>query len=395
MKLKTLELRNFRNIEHALAEFDPQINFFVGKNGQGKTSILEAVGYLLTLRSFRGASVDEMVHERHPAALAVAQFEEADWQAQVQVSLDKSLGRSIQVNGKPVKSSQGYLRQRFGQAEIGFHAVVFNPGDHALIQGEPGLRRSYLDRVLAAQDPGYAALASRHQKALTQRNALLRMIQENNSPALKSQLHDFTATWIPLAARLAFSRLGWLLEAQKSVNSTQNSIAHKPIHLGLYYTSSWVPEIEGLCRNNKGLRDPNFSGQGGLPSIELLERALNNRMAQMHAAELASGTTLVGPNRDDWFMELGTQNLKGHGSQGEVRTALLALKWTELELFRKHSGHRPLLLVDDFSSELDEERRKFLLKFLEQTDLQVLVTTTEERMVFGKLFQVESGRILK
>ena len=102
--------------------------------------------------------------------------------------------------------------------------------------------------------------------------------------------------------------------------------------------------------------------------------------------------SLVGPHRDDWAFFLGSQALKGHGSQGEVRSALLALKLCEIDPFRNETGHRPLFLLDDFSSELDQERRAFLLRYLTETDLQVFVTTTEAATFAGKRFWVVNGR---
>jgi DNA replication and repair protein RecF len=149
-----------------------------------------------------------------------------------------------------------------------------------------------------------------------------------------------------------------------------------------------------LSFNNKGLNSVHFAGQGHLPSLELLEQVFWSKVSALEAAERKTGHSLVGPHRDDWAFFLGNQTLKGHGSQGEVRSALLALKLSEIELFRNRTGHRPLFLLDDFSSELDRERRSFLLKYLTETDLQTFVTTTEDSPLYiGKRYWVSNGAI--
>jgi DNA replication and repair protein RecF len=140
-----------------------------------------------------------------------------------------------------------------------------------------------------------------------------------------------------------------------------------------------------------------FSGLSPTSSLQLLERSFREKLTELETAELRSGSTLVGPHRDDWSFTFGEHVLKGHGSQGEVRSALLALKLLEIELFQKRTGHQPILLLDDFSSELDQERRGFLLRYLMNTQLQVFVTTTEDSVALamgvGKRFQVQEGKL--
>jgi len=151
--------------------------------------------------------------------------------------------------------------------------------------------------------------------------------------------------------------------------------------------------VSNLSFNNSDLDAVHFAGQGLLPSLELLEQAFWTRLSSLEDTEMRVRNSLVGPHRDDWTFFLGDPVLKGHGSQGEVRSALLALKLSEIELFRERTGHRPLLLLDDFSSELDRERRMFLLSFLSRTDLQVFVTSTEESISIGRRFWVSKGTL--
>jgi DNA replication and repair protein RecF len=405
VKVSELVLRNFRNIAETKFVPDPKLNFLVGANGQGKTSFIEALGFLATLRSFRGSKPKEVMKwEESWSEIACKLEPEKDlgWQTDLKITFDASsnadktsrekISKTAFINGKPYKSSTGYLSQRFGSFELGFHAVVFNPSDHDLVRGEPALRRGYLDRVIAAESVDYLKLTSKYQRVVTQRNVILK---QEGQPA-REILDGFTEQMGVLAAQITYRRLEWILKLTERLNETVHQIApHQPF-LRLVYLSNWVPQIDGLVFNNNDLEPIHFTGHGHLPSLELLERFFWNRLSVLGPAEWRSGHSLVGPHRDDWAFYLGDQALRGHGSQGEVRSALLALKLCEIDLFRIETGHRPIFLLDDFSSELDRERRAFLLKYLEDSDLQTFVTTTEDSTQFGKfgnIFKVSQGSL--
>jgi DNA replication and repair protein RecF len=408
MKVEKLILRNFRNIEEATFFPDSKLNFLVGPNGQGKTSFLEALGFLASLRSFRGAKVPEVIRweanssEVHATLVAdsVEEAGTASWKTDLRLiftGLDQARQKTTKIafiNGKPYKSSTSYLSQRFGSFELGFHAVVFNPADHDLVRGEPSVRRSYLDRAIAAEDIGYLKTLSQYQRILEQRNAVLKTEGQSS----RDVLLGFTEPFARYAALLTLRRLEWIKKLAGILDGTVRKItSHQPV-LRLVYLSSWVPDIEELSISNDSLGLVNFAGHGNLPSLEKLEEAFWKKLGFLEKAEWRSGHSLVGPHRDDWSFFLGNKILKGHGSQGEVRSALLALKLCEIELFRDVTGHRPLFLLDDFSSELDRERRSFLLRFLIESDLQVFVSTTEDtfgvgQTLSGKNFRVSGGNI--
>jgi len=402
-----LLLRNFRNVSECKFVPDPKLNFLLGENGQGKTSFLEALGFLATLRSFRGSKPDEVLkwHEATSEIRCtlkpIAPEDRAGWETDLKVVFDnsgdtsgaarKKVAKVAFINGKPFKSSTSYLSQRFGSFELGFHAVVFNPSDHDLVRGDPATRRNYLDRVIAAENVHFLKTVSKYQRILTQRNAVLKQDEQSGSRDL---LAGFTDQLVSLGAQLAFTRFEWILKLAERLNETVHQIAPRQPHLRLVYLSNWAPEIDNLSLNNSDLGAVNFTGHGQLPSLELLEQSFRKRLSQLEAAEWRTGHSLVGPHRDDWAFYLGEQPLRGHGSQGEVRSALLALKLCEIDLFRIETGHRPIFLLDDFSSELDRERRSFLLGYLSESDLQVFVTTTEDSSLHGKKFKVSNGFLL-
>jgi DNA replication and repair protein RecF len=271
---------------------------------------------------------------------------------------------------------------------------VFNPSDHDLVRSDPGVRRSYLDRAIAAEDVNYLKALSKYQRVLEQRNAVLK----SDNPVARDVLRGFTEPLAQHAAYLTLRRLEWIERLSQGLDETVHKIAPHQPELRLLYVSSWAPPIDGLCISNNHLGSVHFAGQGTLPSLENLEQAFWKKLSFLEAAEWRAGHSLVGPHRDDWSFYLGGQLLKGHGSQGEVRSALLALKLCEVNLFRNVTGHRPLFLLDDFSSELDRERRSFLLRFLSESDLQVFVSTTEDSFgigqnLSGKRFWVSGGRL--
>jgi DNA replication and repair protein RecF len=396
MLVQRLTIREFRNIRETSFFPDPRLNVLVGANGQGKTSILEALGYLATLRSFRDSKTLEVIRYDQAASEVSCALGEGDWQTDLKVSfvrMDTQTGprgrKLAYINGKPYTSSTQYLSQRFGSFELGFHAVVFNPSDHRLVAGEPANRRSFLDRVIAAEDVEYLKTLQKYQRVLEQRNAILKA-GDSRSQAL---LLGFTEPLAEHAAALCHKRLSYIQRLAQPLIETARYVAPKQPDLRLIYLSNWAPEIESLSFPNKDLSEVHFAGHGVLPSLEILEQAFWTKLSSLEAAEWRAGHSLVGPHRDDWAFFLGNQTLKGHGSQGEVRSALLALKLSEIELFQNQTGHRPIFLLDDFSSELDEERRSFLLRFLTQTDLQVFVSTTEGSFSGGKRFRVEDGQI--
>lgn len=413
MKVVRLNLKNFRNIPDATIEPDSQLNFFLGNNGQGKTSVVEALAYLSSLRSFKGAATEEVIRwgevlgEVECTLVPENTVEGALWSVQLRVVFQQHGTRTSKtafINGKPYRSATQFLSQRFGQVELGFHTVVFNPSDHDLVRGDPSGRRQYLDRVLAAQDLGYLEQLSRYQRLLEQRNAILKQ-SEQPQPHL---LAGFTEPMAESAAWITQKRLEYFLNLSECVTEKAKRIAPNQLELSLCYLSNWVREIEGLSKFNNDLGFGHFTGHPLLPSLELLEQSFWEKLSFYKELEWKTRSTLVGPHRDDWAFSFSTpqlaqsrgQLLKGHGSQGEIRSALLALKLSEIEIFRKKTGHRPVLLLDDFSSELDSHRRGILLEYLSQTDLQVFVTSTDDPVgsqklekTMGKKFNVSNGKI--
>ncbi|MEO5969856.1 MAG: DNA replication/repair protein RecF [Bdellovibrionia bacterium] len=400
MKVQYLSLKNFRNIEETHFKPDPNLNLLVGLNGQGKTSIIEALGLLATLRSFRDSKNANLIRWGTSAGqvectVVSDDTSQGEWKTDLRISFQVTdriahkASKIAYINQKPYSSSTAYLSQRFRSYEQGFHTVTFNPSDHDLIRGNPSTRRAYLDQVLAAENSRYLVALQKYQRVLSQRNALLK-----SSPnATAEALFGFTEQLCKHGSFITHERLKWLQRVETTLNSMASKITNHSEGLRMIYLSNWVPNCENLSLNNNSLGAIHFTGQAQLPSLELLEQSFWVRVSAFEAVERRTGYSVVGPHRDDWTFFMNGQVLKGHGSQGEVRSALLALKLSEIALFRKETGHRPLFLLDDFSSELDEKRRSFLLDFLLETDLQTFITTTEDSFSKGKRFWLCNGTV--
>ena len=399
MRIASVQLRNFRNILEAQIDPDPAINLVLGSNAQGKTSFLEAIGYVATLASFRGARPSEIPTWDEPlsrvsCALHRPSSAGEDWRTELAVEFARrppgeSISRTASIDGRTYGSALQYLGERFRPGGMGFHAITFNPSDHQIVRGDPRVRREYLNRVVSAEDFEYLKVLKRFQRVLEQRNSALK---SNPFVGLEA-LEAFTEEFIQTAVFITERRLQWLEKLAAKINSVLSRIAPTQRDLGVVYLGDWVPGKANIPFYNGNLYHTHFSGQGVVPSLQDLEREFRKKLSLRREVERRFGTTLLGPHRDDWAFLIDGKPLKGFGSQGEVRSALLALKLSEILLFEGSIGVKPVLLLDDLSSELDCERRRFLMRFISAMELQVFITSTEDLPFDGRRFQAREGRL--
>lgn len=398
MKVSQLTLCQFRNVSESVLEPGSHLNFLLGSNGQGKTSFLEALGFLSTLRSFRGSKAHEVIQWKKEQAEIFCELSSIDvdenlWKTNLKIFFckqnEEKASKIATINGKKYKNSTQYLSQRFGSYQLGFHAVVFNPSDHELIRGEPTQRRAYIDRVLSANDVDYLKAIHRYHRLLEQKNSILKSQQPVDLEVQKGFLEPLAK----VAAEITLKRLHWFVACEQPLNTAAQNIQPGQPKISQIYHSSFFDFNKSNQIVNSDINQNVFAGHRALPSLEQIEQAFWEKQNSIYAAEWRAGHALIGPQRDDWMFYLGSRSLKGHGSQGEIRSTLMALKLSEIELFRKATGHRPVFLLDDFSSELDSQRRKFLLNYLAETDLQVFITTTEVAEYPGKRFLISEGQV--
>ncbi|HCP47580.1 MAG TPA: DNA replication/repair protein RecF [Deltaproteobacteria bacterium] len=348
--LRTLQVRDFRNYECVELEMPSGISVFVGDNGQGKTNLLEAIYVLATLKSFRGAKNSQLLRRGQSHARIVADVESKGLARQLEVSLGPQ-GKRARVDGKDPRALSGYFS--------GIKAIAFVPEDLRLVDGPPEGRRNFLDRAAFTLDPAYLDVVRDFRNALNQKNALLRAGRQRRSPPDKALLGVWNDRVAVAGARVIARRMQFLGEFVP---------VFREVHEGITGAAKGRAEIryrgcvttDALSRGLKGI-----------------EERLSARLEEAMEDEQRRGFATVGPQRDDWQLVVGGEALRSFGSQGQIRSAALALRVSEMVLARRDLGSCPLFLLDDVSSELDPHRNRQLMALLMDLSAQVVITTTE------------------
>ncbi|MEU0489802.1 DNA replication/repair protein RecF [Nocardiopsis sp. NPDC006139] len=351
MYVSHLQLADFRSYPEALVELGPGVSVFVGSNGQGKTNLVEAIGYVATLGSHRVSSDTPLVRQGAARAIVRARVVRDERDMLVDLEINPGRANRARIN----RAAAGRPRDVLGI----LRTVLFAPEDLALVKGDPGERRRFLDDLLVARSPRMAGVRADYDRVLKQRNALLktasgRMFRQRSAPDL-STLEVWDAHLAEAGAELLAARLD-LVEALRPLVGAS--------YAGL--TDSGGPAVPAYRSS--------LAEDGGEPPRGRadLARALREAMAGQRDRELQRGVSLVGPHRDDLFLELGGMPAKGYASQGESWSYALSLKLAAFDLLRA-DGDDPVLILDDVFAELDTERRRRLAERVRDAE-QVLVT---------------------
>ncbi len=386
MYVSELVLENFRLFTHFARALPRGPLLIVGPNAQGKTSLLEAIAYLATFTSFLARNEREVIHLlalRQPLSVArlqaVCQREATAHQPAEAVRLEVRIIHQVRANQTAQTRREVYVngvRRKMLDA-LGLCAVVlFVPQMLHLVDGPPERRRRFLNQSLAQALPGYAATLLDFQRALSQRNALLKAIQEGRSRI--GDLEVWDQTLAPLAARLMVWRGQAIREWNRLLTLHHWDLLQRTEPLRLVYRPALdVPETPSQTHLFGGLDIEE------VPSLvrheaELTQHLLR-QLRQRRAYDVRRGNTGLGPQRDDFRFLAGGVDLASYGSRGQIRTALLLLKLAEAAWYQQHSKRKPILLLDDLLAELDASRRQDLMQHFLQAGDQVLLTTTDEQ----------------
>jgi len=345
--LRRLTLANVRN--YATLDFEPQpgLNVFVGPNAQGKSNLLEAIALLGTGKSFRTARESEIVRGGMPSAALSGEAAVRAGIVRLACSLNLSatgLRKIYAVNGRGVRYAS-YL----GKLRV----VTFVPAHLALVSGPPAARRSLVNGALAQESPAYYSALAGYQKFLAQKNALLRGAIAPDETLLAT----YDERLIESGTRLILARRAFVAALDERARGVHRS---------------WVGDREGVFEIGYVPDVP-----VDVPTVDALAAAFAQRIALKRSAEIARRTSLVGPHRDDVAFRLGGLPLAAFGSQGQQRTAVLALKVAEYGELEARAGEAPLLLLDDVLSELDPDRQRAFLRGVGSFE-QAFVTTTHD-----------------
>jgi DNA replication and repair protein RecF len=335
VRLDRVWLTDVRSYASAELELAPGLTALLGDNGQGKTNVLEAIAWLATLQSFRGAPTEAMIRQGVDRAVIRAEGEREGRAILLEAELVASGRNRILVNRQPLKRAKELL----GVLRV----TVFAPDDLDLVKGGPAERRRYLDDALVASHPRYDALRSEVDKVLKQRNALLKGAGGRLDGDAAFTLDVWDAKLVESGGRLAEARQALLERLVPALSDTYDAVANRPAEVTATYVADWA-------------------GVG-----------LDAALAASRKDDLRRGVSTVGPHRDEVELRVGDMPARTHASQGEQRSLALALRLASHHVITDVTGSAPILLLDDVFSELDPDRSDALLANLPEG--QTLLTS--------------------
>ena len=395
MHLRHLSVANFRSYERAELPLTPGVTTLIGLNGQGKTNLVEAVGYLATLGSHRVASDAPMV--RAGAASAVIRGAVVQDERETMVELELVPGRAnrARLGRSPVTRPRDVLGT--------LRTVLFAPEDLALVKGDPSERRRFLDDLLVARQPRWAGVRADYDKVLKQRNALLKsaapVLAPRRSGALRgpptnrsrtrgpARLHTLEV-WNGQLARVGAQLLYARLRLLRDLGP----------YLGKAYDEVSAGQSDAKVAYRSSLREPMAAdiAAGAVPEMQELHDEILATLEEVRSAEVERGVSLVGPHRDDVVLTLGALPAKGYASHGESWSFALGLRLAAYQLLRHDLGDDPVLILDDVFAELDSGRRGRLASLIADCE-QVLITAAVPEDVpsslTGSTFRVTLGEV--
>lgn len=379
--LKTLSLINFRNHDHFTCDLPESGIIFVGPNGVGKTSILEAIFSLATTRPFRTRETGVFLKDKENTGGIFAQTNEEKFELQWQLNPRKTILKRNDVS----LNAPEFLEKKT------FFAVLFSPEDLQLPFSAPAERRKYLNRVLFPLGPKLYRSYQRFEKILKQRNALLRRINEGKSN--RDELEFYDEEFAKESVVITEERRKFLKNILEEVSENYKNISGKDEEIEIRFFPS-VKIAGGLAPMSD--EETVVETMGESPSLEntLITRQaslldeIKKTLKKNLEHDIFRGSTNSGAHKDDFCFFLRGEEIQNTGSRGEVRSAVLALKMAERKFIEDMSHKKPILLLDDVFSELDSERRKHLASFLKGQQVIITATDTPERALVGSDLKV-------
>lgn len=375
MYLKHLSLTNFRSLARLDLELPRRAVVLVGSNAQGKTSVLEAIYFLAAFTSFQTHADRQIVnfHEaKNPLAVTrlVADYQRGKMKHRIEARL---ILEPTGVNGQRLRKEilLDGVKRHVSDIVGHFNAVIFVPQMSQIIEGGPEERRRYLNLALAQAVPSYARILSEYSQALTQRNALLKTLNENGGNG--NQLEVWDETLVKFGAQI----IEWRIQAVQEIERFASRIHHELTRGTETLRLAYEPAYDPLPKPEMqlGLRLDTPIDRSAI-ELDEIQQGFLARLKQIRGEEIARGVTTIGPHRDDLRFIINKADVSDYGSRGQLRTTLLSLKLAEVEWMKDRTGEVPVILLDEVMAELDPQRRADLLKYVSQ-DSQVLFTTTD------------------
>jgi DNA replication and repair protein RecF len=371
-----LSLTDFRSYASVELGLEPGVTAFVGPNGQGKTNLVEALGYVATHSSHRVASDAPLVRQGAARAIVRCAVQRDDRRALVELEINPGRANRARLNRSPVSRPRdviGLLR-----------TVLFAPEDLSLIKGDPSERRRFLDELLVSRTPRFAGVRADYDRVLKQRGALLRTA---------SQARRGTRSGRKVEGDTGFAAAG----AGDVLSTLEVWDAHLARHATLAYRSTLSTGQDDAEDESPGERGSSDAQTLSTDLGKTLEERLRERLLEVRSAEIERGVTLIGPHRDDLVLGLGELPARGYASHGESWSFALALRLAAYDLLRADGGD-PVLILDDVFAELDTQRRRRLAEIVAPAE-QVLITAAVDDDVPAELagarFDVAEGSVTR
>ncbi len=406
MRVTHLSLNDFRNYRVAEVPLKAGLNLIVGRNGQGKTNLAEAISYFDSLSSHRVSSESALIRAQANAAIARMKVSVDDREVLLEMQLNRDKPNRAQVNRNPVRPRE---------VTRWFSSVLFAPEDLSLVRGDPSTRRRFLDDSVVSRNPVFASVISDYDRVVRQRSALLKSARSNgNRSALESTLDVWDSQLVELGSTIMLARRSLVGALEEPLRLGYAAIVQHDHHPKITLTESVATALNkhsvsretsaaGIFRNQDPIErsiptDSSVEVDGHAVDVsrETLAREFRDALAAVRRQELERGTTLLGPHRDDALFELNHLPVKGYASHGESWSFALALRLGIATLLREElpSGD-PVIILDDVFAELDVLRREALMTEVSKFEQVIVTAAVEEDLPDADwhMVRIESGTV--
>lgn len=368
MRIKRLKVENFRNLEKLDIEFSDGVNIIYGNNAQGKTNIIEAIYIFSFGKSFRANRDIELLKFDKEYFVSNIEIMKKDRELEMDFGFDK-------ISNKKMIKVNGVIQKKISDIIGKLNVVVFKPEDIKIVTDAPSVRRKYIDYLISSISKGYLENITKYKKVLEERNNLLKEIKVKlkGNRVLEKNDEDFLDVYDKLLSKLNCE----IYNERKRVIEKLNNYIYG-IHLKL--TENYI--------NNEKLHIKYVS------NVEEDIQKMYNDLIKSRLNDINKGYTSFGIHRDDYIISINSLDVSIYGSQGQKKSSIISLKLSELKVIEEVIGEKPVLLLDDYMSELDERRRLKFLDIIE--DIQIVITTTHKISIDGKentYFYVDNGKI--
>lgn len=367
MYVEGISLINFRNYMKVDVDFNSRVNIFLGKNAQGKTNLLESIYICSFGKSFRTNRDKDMINFKKDKCYVGAKIIGKDVDKFIEIKMETDEPKRIRINKIELEKN----RELFS----GLNVVIFSPEDLKIIKDGPYERRNFLDREISQLKPVYKYNLNRYNKILLQRNNLLKNTKNIEENRQLIEIFDFQLAKI--GTDILMERIKFTEKLSIIANRIHESITNGEEQLFLKYISN----VDISSKNKK-----------------LIEKSFKEKLKKDLKSDVFRGNTETGPHRDDIEIYINDIDSKIFASQGQQRTAILSMKLAEIDLIQEEKGDSPVLLLDDVLSELDSNRRKYLLDTFKE--LQIIITSTdtidlkEFEGLDKRIFYIENGKVI-